>query len=770
MKKLILLFTLIAIGHSQDTYDCSDSSSIKKQICESIEINNKKACAYSGLKCTEGYTKCEDYNPQSGFTDKTCTDINPSDSKYKCVVQTKNSVKSCVKELKECSEYPTAGNCTDLKAEDGKRCVLYNGECKAHKDECTGLTQNDCENNIPKSNTKKCKWNSGSCTSVDRECDEHIFYQDKYGGSDIEACPKLKIDSSLTSAFSCGYLDKCIDYPNSCAEGKESKDLCESIKPLNKERTALDDLSKCSYSGTTCSKVEKKCLDFKDYVDTPGKCSLLKTSDDNKMCVSSYSLSLYTCKEEYITCDSYNKVITDKTKRDSTTCGNITPKDPKTKAADFHSECYLNSDKNCVIRKKECNQLSSKICNEHVFDDSSKSSKRCLYTAGECKEIYKTCSAYNQLEASKRNKDDCEIIESTDENNPFLFKCTFNTQTKECKKEKKDCVDYTGYDSDECSSLTVNLDNKHKCILIDYKCKKQEKTCSDYEGRTKSECEAIIHEKENYKCIFNSANKCVEEQRSCDDYEGKIETECNSYKPSISGNKCSIGLNGKCQEIYNNCEQYTGGDSTKCTNIQRNDITYKCVFNSNSCKNEKKTCSDAKYETDCNAITPTDGDKQCAFINSKCIEQYKTCELYQSKATSKKQNDCESIILKSDGKKKCQFNSKSECVSVDKGCQDLFAPNEIVTECNSLSYNSYKEKCIFDLSNLSCSIKDKTCLEMTYFSGVTDDDCKDAATSSSDKVCSVNALKTGCEEVAKKNSGSKINLCKIIIALLALLF
>ena len=309
--------------------------------------------------------------------------------------------------------------------------------------------------------------------------------------------------------------------------------------------------------------------------------------------------------------------------------------------------------------------------------------------------------------------------------------------------------------------------------MINYDCTKQEKTCTNYEGSSKADCEAIIHEKINYKCIFNSEKKCVEEQRPCDEYSGSTESECETYKPSISGNKCGIGLNGKCQEIYKDCAKYTGGDSNKCTSIERDDLTYKCVFNSNACKNEKKICSDAKCETDCNKITPTDNDKQCAYIfyNNihQCIEQYKTCDLYQTKVTSNKnQNDCESIILKTDSTKKCKFDN-SKCTTVAKGCKDLFAPTQTLNECNALTYSN-KEKCVFDSSNLSCSIKDKTCLELTYLSGSTEDDCKNAATSDSNKVCSVNALKTGCEEVEKKNSASKNNLSKIIIVLLALLF
>ena len=778
MKKLILLITLIAIGHSQDTYDCTDTYSIKKQICESIKINGKNACAYSSLTstCSEGYTKCEDYNPESGFTDSKCTSINPSDSNYKCKVQGEGNAKSCVTELKECSEYATLGdNCIDLKAGDGKRCVLYNGNCKAHKDECNGLAQIECENNIPKSNTKKCKWSSNSCTSVDRLCEDLISYSDKYGGLDIKTCPNLKIDSSTLSSsmYTCGYIGGCTTYPKSCEAGNNNKVLCESITPLNDQRTALDELSKCTYSGTKCSKEEKKCLDFAEHINNPSNCGLLKTSNDNKMCMSGFSTSSYLsfCKEEYITCDSYNKDITEKSKRDSKICSSITPKDPKTKVPDYHSECYLDSESNCVIRKKECNKLDYSICNDHVFDDSSKSNKRCLYTDGECKEIYKKCSDYNALEASKRNKEDCEIIEPTDESNPFLFKCVFDDNKKECKNEKKDCSDYKGSDSDKCASLTSNLDNKHKCVMIKG-CTKQEKTCTDYEGSSKDKCEAIINEKKNYKCVFNSENHCVEEQRPCDEYPDSIESECASFKPSVSGNKCGI-VNGKCQEIYKNCGQYIGTDSEKCASIQLEDITSKCVFDS-TCKNEKKVCSDAKHETECNAITPTDTNKQCAFIfyNNyyQCVEQYKTCELYESKVTSgKNENDCKSIILKSNENKKCQFDN-SRCTITDKGCEDLFAPTQTLNECSTLTYNSNKEKCVFDSSNLSCSIKDKNCLEMTYLTGATEDDCKNAATSSSNKVCSVKADKTGCEEVEKKNSATINNLSKIIIISLAFLF
>lgn len=90
--------------------------------------------------------------------------------------------------------------------------------------------------------------------------------------------------------------------------------------------------------------------------------------------------------------------------------------------------------------KKECEDLiqDQDICNEHIFDDASKAKKRCLYINNECNEIYKTCDDYNKVPKDQRKEEDCKIIESIDEAEPFLFKCKFdNDNNKQCIKEKK---------------------------------------------------------------------------------------------------------------------------------------------------------------------------------------------------------------------------------------------------------------------------------------------------------------------------------------------
>ena len=66
--------------------------------------------------------------------------------------------------------------------------------------------------------------------------------------------------------------------------------------------------------------------------------------------------------------------------------------------------------------------------------------------------------------------------------------------------------------------------------------------------------------------------------------------------------------------------------------------------------------------------------------------------------------------------------------------------------CLSITLSDPTKKCTF--SNNSCSLVAKTCLELT--SGVTtEEQCKNASTSSSNKECVFNSTKAGCEEKFK---------------------
>lgn len=229
--------------------------------------------------------------------------------------------------------------------------------------------------------------------------------------------------------------------------------------------------------------LKKNYCDDYDVSDSKAVCNILKAHNNNKICSYEEGESNKQCNEIYLTCNNYNNDI-EESKRNKDDCESIKPRDPTTKEIDLHSECYFNRDnKQCVLRKKECEDLSSssELCNEHKLDDTSKPNKRCIFDKSKCKEIYKTCDGYNEIAKDIRVEDDCKLIESTDETEPFLFKCVFdNDDNKKCTKEKKECEDYKGADPDICSSLSKNLDNKHKSAIIGNSCVKQAKTCIDF--------------------------------------------------------------------------------------------------------------------------------------------------------------------------------------------------------------------------------------------------------------------------------------------------
>ena len=228
------------------------------------------------------------------------------------------------------------------------------------------------------------------------------------------------------------------------------------------------------------------------------------------------------------------------------------------------------------------------------------------------------------------------------------------------------------------------------------------------------------------------------------------------------------------QEIYNDCEDYKGTNSETCKNIQRNDITYKCVFDG-TCKNEKKLCSDAKYKTECNSITPTDTtNKQCAFIfyNNyyQCVEQYKTCELYASSGETIDQNKCESIVLE-DSKSKCTYSSNT-CKTETKKCSD-FKLELLQSSCYYLTPNDDTKKCTYS-SNACTTTDKKTCLELFGSKDATKEICEAASTTSDKRSCALSSTGNGCEEVNKQNdnksfAGKGMHLSKILFVLICLM-
>lgn len=180
MKRLLVLLSLIVICYDVDVEDCTDFEEQVIADCQALS-SGSNICIYLDNKCISSYSECSQYNPSSGFDDKICKLIIPSDKLKKCVVGQDSDGKTiCKEQEKECADHNHKDNCIELYAGDDKRCVLLaNSKCEAHYDDCTKANQATCNSNIPKDTSKKCKWDT-SCTETDRLCEDLISYNDNY--------------------------------------------------------------------------------------------------------------------------------------------------------------------------------------------------------------------------------------------------------------------------------------------------------------------------------------------------------------------------------------------------------------------------------------------------------------------------------------------------------------------------------------------------------------------------------------------------------------
>lgn len=778
MKRLLILLSSLAICYNTTAHDdCTSFNTALVNGCSALG-SVSDICIWSNSKCIPSYTNCEDYRPASGFDDATCELISPSESKYKCIVKINaEGTKICDKELKECADHDSKDNCIDLKAGENQRCVLLNGKCQSHYDDCSQVTdQNICNSNIPKDTSKKCVWN-GSCGETDRLCEDYITYNDKYINNEhsqtLKSCLELKAETNKI----CIYEDskECKQYYEKCEIANNNKDLCLTIKPLNAGKTGFDHLNKCDYSttGSTCTKQLKECKDYIKGEDDGTICVRLKSSDeDNKFCY--YDTLRDECPEIYITCENYDLVVTDSAQRTAPECESITPRDTSTKTEDFYSICDLDEvDSNsCKTIKRPCNKIQTKnICNSQTSDDGN---KRCLYTGTTCKEIYKTCELYDTSVTTNKNKEDCEIIEPKYDGDTSIYKCIFDDSTSSCSQKKLTCEDYTGRDENYCKSLSVNLDGSHKCAMIGGKCIEQFKDCTSYTEKNKTICESIVlYDQPNYKCILHQDKVCKLEQKLCSEYLGKIASECLDYKASVDTKICAFE-NNKCVEnsIYKYCSDYRGTNKEECESIKPYHIdtgatvdpSSKCVYTNEGCVRKSKECGDATSETECSTIIPTNDKKQCVYINNKCIEQYKGCELYHDNEETISDTICESIIINdgthSPSTHRCVYGAptsgaKGTCTTQTRTCI-YFKPELIKSQCTSIELNDETKKCVYDSTNIICSANYKSCLELSTLANANDDKCKNALTSTN-KSCVAKKDRSGCEEIEKQTESQPTN-------------
>ena len=182
MKKFLILFALIALISTDDVDLCASTfSGTLTARCQELSSGSER-CTYFNNKCQKLYSECRDYTASStDFDGSICTSITPSNNLMKCYVKQEKGQKTCAETEKDCSDgNKEIGLCTSFKADTGKRCiVLSDGKtCEAHYEACEN--HNDlhskalCENNIPKGNDKKCSWESNTCKTADKKCEDEV--------------------------------------------------------------------------------------------------------------------------------------------------------------------------------------------------------------------------------------------------------------------------------------------------------------------------------------------------------------------------------------------------------------------------------------------------------------------------------------------------------------------------------------------------------------------------------------------------------------------
>ena len=82
MKRLLVLLSLIVICYNVDVEDCTGFETKVIEGCQALG-SVSDICIFLDNKCipSNSYTKCADYNPETGFNDKICKLIIPSDGK-----------------------------------------------------------------------------------------------------------------------------------------------------------------------------------------------------------------------------------------------------------------------------------------------------------------------------------------------------------------------------------------------------------------------------------------------------------------------------------------------------------------------------------------------------------------------------------------------------------------------------------------------------------------------------------------------------------------
>ena len=311
---------------------------------------------------------------------------------------------------------------------------------------------------------------------------------------------------------------------------------------------------------------------------------------DKKSCIFIGS----ECKEQFRTCEIYDEEE-NKTK---SICQSILPFYEDKYTLDIYSKCVCSDDGQCLRKKKECSEIEdSSKCLEHLLDDNN---KKCIFDNNKCKEVYKSCSDYNNI--ANKNEEDCKAIILYYEfgNIDYYHKCIY--EDNNCKKVSKPCNDYvSGQNEDFCNNIILN--QYKKCVLKDNNCVEIYKDCpGEYEANEVvniDTCTSIEVLPDIFKCVLDKNNKCVRTKKECSEYTGSDKYGCEHDLDSLDTNKRCFMEMGKCIGKYIYCKGYKGKDTKICESIIPYDdkgnsleFTHICYMGINGCDMKKKECKE----------------------------------------------------------------------------------------------------------------------------------------------------------------------------------
>ena len=612
------------------------------------------------------------------------------------------------------------------------------------KQKCINFDINDNDHQCYYSNNKcltrdkytNCADYKGTSGNIDKDICESIIVSGKKcvveGSQCIEAnsC-KYFSDPVNCNNFNPGEGKRCLFIKNKCeAHYEECKDideenLCNANIP-NPSKYSPNKYSKCSWDKTgetpSCKAIDRLCSEYSDIKDIGLGllCIDFKASTETKTCISDDD----TCvEEELVGCDEYkgDKEADCKTYKSIDEFGKLQP---------FY----------------KC-----------AFKDTNEEGKKCYDLK------YITCNDYNTYVKKEDRKDtECQAIipRQDDFSIDVHYNCVYDSDAKECKKEKKECKEIK--DKETCFAHSLD-ETKKQCIFWKNECIEQYNSCENYETNVKAEDKKsedciIIQETPTKRCDYTDKSVCTAVTKTkCNEYQsGQPEAYCTSITLNDT-HKCEL-IDNKCVETFKSCESYKEKEGKEisreiCESIIPSESNNRCILEDDtSCKTIPKECSDYKGDLENECIenyAPLDiKNYKCTFKDNKCIEvpNYSSCSNY----IGKDKNICESIEILEPEKYKCSLVNE-KCQRIQKPCSDA----KDAIECSKISLLDSKKKCVF-IDN-KCTEQYKTCKDyMDDVDIVKEDICT--------KIISYEEVEEGSEAITKikkctyeapKNEGDK---------------